>query len=339
MNLSDSIDTFILLQRAKHSPATVKLYESNLRQFLASVGNIRTKDVTHHHMVDFFYGPKGVAARSQPVTLNGVRARLLVYVKWARDEGHITQDVMRQVDRAKVFKKERQRLTPDQMLAAIEACRYPRDRIALAIACNTGIRVGSLIDLRVGDVDLAAGTLKYTNFKSKRERLLPITKELDTELRRWLKRYQEDVGPLRPQWYLVPSQWRHGWAKGANGRQQGDFYGFVPDRPIGRPWAIVHRALKEIGLDGDREGFHTFRRSAGRAVFETALHAGDPRALHLAQAFLDHEQASTTQIYIGQSHEREKLDEIMRGKAFLTRGQEARSANVVNLNERRAKRG
>lgn len=339
MNLSAAIDRFLLLQAARgNTPGTIKTYEVVLRQTLARVGNVRMRDVTTTHMEDVFYGPKGFAERQSASTLNNNRGRLVVFFRWAQGERLTDADPMRTITSRRVLKREFQRLTPEEMISAIEAATYPRDRAAVAIACNTGMRASSIAALRVGDLDLDAGTLKYLNVKSKRERTQPVSTELDSELRRWLLHYRTEcahlVEPLsrqryglREDWFLVPAR-KVEWAGcGAPTTHRSRLY---PDRPLKRPSDLVHRVLGEIGMDGKREGFHTFRRSAGRAVFEAAIDAGDPRAIHIAQSFLDHEQASTTQLYIGTSHEAQKLDEMLRGKRFLTRhAKPAPTDNVV----------
>jgi integrase len=336
--LSDAVDRFLGLQRARgNSINTIKTYDVLLRRVLTHVGNIPMRNLTHQHMEDVFYGPKGIATTQKSVnSFNNSRGMAAIFFRWARAEGLMQEDPMRNITARRKEHRERLRLTPEQMIAAIESCDYPRDRAAIAIAANTGMRASSIAALRVSDVDLEAGTIKYYNVKSRRERVLPITVDLDRELRRWFLYYRAECGPLAPGWYLVPAR-TFRWDGYAGGETQAQRSTLRPTDPWKRPSDLVHKVLGHLGVDGKGEGIHTFRRSSGRAVYEAALEAGDPRAIHLAQAFLDHEQASTTQAYIGTNFEQEKLHQIMRGKAFLTRNTDAvsESAAVVDLASRR----
>lgn len=307
MNLSDAIDQYLTLRAVKKSAGTVRCETSELKMFLAYTGNIRVAGLTAQRVQDYFYGPQGRHQQVQASSFNNTRARLLGFLKWCQDEGLVKTNLMRNIDRSKVYAKDRQRLTPQQMADMIEKVVHPRDRIAIALACNTGIRASSVEGLLVKDIDLNAGTIRYVNVKLRRERVLPITADLDRELRRWFVAYAELCGPLEQDWYLVPARPRGGWHDEV-----------IPTKPAGRIVRIAHAALAGIGVDEKGEGMHTFRRSAGRAVFETAIADGDPRAIYLTQAFLDHADPAQTMVYVGTNLEQQKLNDMLRGKDFLT---------------------
>ncbi|MEX2186739.1 MAG: tyrosine recombinase XerC [Pirellulales bacterium] len=61
-----------------------------------------------------------------------------------------------------------------------------RDRAILEVMYSAGLRVGELVGLVDGDVDLAEGLLRVRG-KGKRERLAPIGSYASRALRRWLK--------------------------------------------------------------------------------------------------------------------------------------------------------
>lgn len=328
MNLSEAITEYLRLRKNRLAASTYRDIQSELRQFLTTVGDRKVANLTVDHLENYFYGDTGRATTVQAATFNNCRANVLGFTRWLMDEGHTRQDLMRRIQRKKAYQRERQRLTPQQMQAAIDSCAHPRDRVAIAIACNTGMRASSAQVLRVKDVDLDRGEIQYINVKLRRERTLPITADLDQELRTWFAWYQQECGPLQDDWYLIPAR-----PRGGRGPCK-----VVPDKPAARARRIAHNALQGAGVDATGEGFHTFRRSAARAVFESALEAGDPRAIHITQAFLDHADAAMTARYIGTSHERQKLDDLLRGKKFINKTPEE-TANVVVVDFTRRRNG
>lgn len=346
LTLSDAIEAYLKIRRVKFKPTTTRCDANDLRRLLAHVGNVRLDKLTKDHLIDYFYGTHGrINSKARysdgPIaasTFNVERGRVKTFLDWCVEEGYIPVSPMRGVDRRRVGVKDRLRLTPEQMVELIEGAEYPRDRIVLALGCNTGLRSHAIANLRVGDVDLGAGVLRAYTSKTETTRGLPITLDLDVELRRWLAYYQDQCGPLQADWFLCPARYRFGWfVDPATGERDDDTSVIRPTVSVGRPVRIVHAGLARLGLDAKGEGFHTLRRSSGRAVFEAALEDGDPRAIHVAQAFLQHENAAMTQHYIGTSHERQRLDETMRGQAFLTR-RNAGSGAVVSLDAARRKR-
>jgi integrase len=339
MELQAAIDRYIQLRAAKRQPGTVRMEACELGLFLRATGNLKLATLTAKHVERYFYDPDtGRHQELSAASFNNSRARLFGFLRWCQDEGHIKSNLMREVERRKVYQKERLRLTPEQMLEAINQDMHPRDRIAVALACNTAMRVSSLTELRVGDVDLERGAIRYVNVKSQRERELPITADLDRELRRWLTWYTDQEGPLQPDWYLIPSRPRGG---GHLALEPGEHGPVIPTKPASNIKRIAHRVLEGIGLDAKGEGFHTFRRSVARAVFEAGMEAGDPRAIYIVKELCDHENVETTQRYVGTSFEKEKLDEMLRGKSFLAPkvvDTAAEQADVVSMEQWRQRR-
>lgn len=319
MNLSDAIAGYMDMRRAKFARTTWRMDESVLRRLLACVGEMPAGELTAAHISDFFYAEgTGMVHSMTGSTFNVNRSRLGSFCRWATDEGHLASDPMRKVERRKELKRHRQRLTGPEMAAVIDTADHPRDRALLALACNTGLRVRDILMLKVGDVDLDAGYLIATISKTKEEKVFPMTADLHEELRIWLEFYRYECDGLEPEWFLVPRRYDWGWVRDKDGEVNERGSSLRPDHPIGYPFRIIHDALSAAGFDGKGEGFHTLRRSAGRAVYEQAVAAGDPRAIHIAQAFYGHADARMTQHYIGTDEERRKLDELLRGKPFLS---------------------
>lgn len=342
MNLSDAIDRYIQVRQAKCAKSTSRCDANNLRHMLAHIGNVKMRDLNRDMMIDYFYGPKGRInhiVRGKPLessTFNAERGRIAAFLLWCVDEGYMSSTPLRGVERRRVGTRERLRLTPEQMIELIERTEYPRDRALIALGCNTGLRAHALSALRVGDVDLDRGYIRSYSSKTDNHKLHPITLELDRELRAWLTYYAKECGPLQPHWYLTPARWRLGRAAPLGGFD-GTLTVLRPECPVGRPIRVVHQALERIGLDSEGAGFHTLRRSSARAVFDQAVADGDARAIHIAREFLDHSSVVLTEGYIGTNAEKQRLEETLRGKAFLTK-RVSESTSVVNLADHRRKR-
>jgi integrase len=334
MYLSDAIDEYLQHRYAKKEEGTARCDKGELKMFLARTGNIQLKHLTVKHVNRYFYGDEaGQGGRNTevaPASFNNSRARLLGFMKWAQHRGYVRGTLMGDIERARAYEKQRVRLTPEQMAEAIEKAIHPRDRIAVAVGCNTGLRVSSLVQLRIGDIDLTAGKIKYVNVKLKRERFIPITADLDRELRRWFAWYEGYCGPLQDDWFLVPARPRGGGQDGIE---------VIPTQAAAKVLRVAHRVLKELGVDQKGEGFHTFRRSVGRAVYEQALSENNPRAVHVAQALLDHSSVVVTQRYLGTDFDQEALHEQLRGKSFLARDEVSDDNVVVKVDFGRRSRG
>lgn len=319
MNLSDAINGYLDMRRSKFARTTWRMDVSLLHRLHQDVGEIPAAALSATHISDFFYAEgTGLVHTMTGSTFNVNRSRLAGFCRWATDEGVLDVDPMRKVERRKEVRRARKRLTGPEMAAVIDTADHPRDRALLALACNTGLRVRDILALKVGDLDLDGGYLIAKISKTQEEKVFPITADLDGELRKWIAFYRYECDGLEPEWFLVPGRYDWGWVRDTNGEIAERGSSLRPDRPIGYPFRIIHAALSAAGFDGKGEGFHTLRRSAGRAVYEQAVAAGDPRAIHIAQAFYGHADARMTQHYIGTDEEKRKLDELLRGKPFLT---------------------
>lgn len=185
----------------------------------------------------------------------------------------------------RVTKRERLRLSPAELIRLLECTGHPRDRAVLALAMNTALRASEIAGLRLGDVDLDGGWLTVRITKSAVEDLMPVTLELDHELRVWLDFYAANTsGPLGPTAYLFPAKapgrWRYSTTPtpGVEQRMGNSVYvhgKLNPTMPIRKPAETVQRALRQSGYEiAAGEGLHTVRRSLARAFFDRESAAG-----------------------------------------------------------------
>lgn len=126
----------------------------------------------------------------------------------------------------------------------------------------------------MGDVDLEDGSLRVVISKTYEEDILPITSDLDVELRRWIAIYRKDLGrPLHVEDHLFPARKGsvYAWHKDEQGRSVRSRRppSWVPHRQVTHTERIVQHALAALGLSTKDEGTHTIRRAVARAFFDS----------------------------------------------------------------------
>ena len=162
----------------------------------------------------------------------------------------------------------RKYLKENELKALLEAPDNLRDHLILRVLYVTGMRVGELCALRVGDVDPDEETISIQTAKRHKEgRMVPIPDRTTMIL---LKQQSAGRGRKEP---LFQSQ------KG----------GFLSTRQVER---LVYKYAKQAGIDEDKRHPHVLRHT--HAVM--ALRSGiDLRTLQLN---LGHSSINTTAIYL-----------------------------------------
>jgi len=143
-----------------------------------------------------------------------------------------------------------------------------RDRAMLELLYATGMRASECLDLRLEDVNLAAGYVVCTG-KGRKQRLVPAGAEATA----WATRYLKDVRPLH-----------------TRRRDSGRLFVNSRGGRLSRQslWAIVRRAATRAGM---RASPHMLRHSFASHLLEGGAD------LRSVQAMLGHADIATTQIY------------------------------------------
>lgn len=266
-------------------------------------------------------GPGLRGSYSNTASLQQVVNHLRYFFTWAVRYGLVRPEIMEPLERHRMPRvqrgKRRRQLNVEQLSDLLEGCDDPWERVVCALAIHTAGRSGELVTLRVGDVDLEAGEIDWSRHKTGQTDYLPITADLDVELRRWLKEYDRLCGHLPtfgPDAYLVPK-------RSVVGRGTRRYH---PELPRGSGYATVvkkqlTRVLELDGTDLFGEGVHTVRRSVARALYEQLCqdHHSDP--ISVVQALLGHSSRVMTERYIGVESGRQERDRVLRGRSVLRR--------------------
>lgn len=325
-SLSDAIEDFLRFRKSQDvAKNTIARDQTTLRKFLLVNGNIWVHTVSERHVTHFF---EEIGKTKQSQSMRNDYSSLNLFFDWARQTKRMSLDNNPMYGRKppRAVTKERNRVHVSKFPALLDAAgqRSPRDRAAIALLLFTLARDGEITDLRHSDLDLEGGYLKVRVHKTRTEDRVPICAELDTELRRWLTHYTEEVGFLEPHYYLVPRR------KTTPLRDPGSraFHGavhqsYVPDRRLGELGRLVGPALGDIGFPvvdehGKRayEGAHTIRRSGARALYDRLAEGGYDRAIRIVQSMLHHSSVVMTEKYLGITHDRRTRDDILRGQVM-----------------------
>ncbi len=337
--LSDAIADYRKFRMSEgKAKNTLRQDRSILTRFLTTTGNIYVENITEAHVTEFM---SQMAVTRAPASLNLDLTILRTFFEWCRRTKRMPRSHDPMVGRKgpKVVRRERQRVHVSKFPALLDAAgdRHPRDRIFIALGLYTLSRVSEIVTMKVGDVDLDAGYITSTVWKSSKMDRLRISRDLDSELRRWLTWYSEQVGPLDPRMYLVPAR----ELKMEVGVLPADReFKIKPYSPVGNTATrMVKPALSDIGFSlSDQanlkgEGAHTLRRSGARAMFDKLSAEGHPRALRIVQAQLHHSNQTQTEQYIGAEMDRMDRDEALADFSLYD------STNVLDFQQFRKQSG
>lgn len=253
-----------------------------------------------------------LADRVAPSTLATRLGQMRSFLRYCHEaKGWLDRDPSLLLRAGKALPTIRRRLDRQGLLALLDQGRTPRDRILLALAANLALRGSEIAGLRVRDVNLPYAELSARIEKSAKADVMPVTVELDLELRRWLQIYRQACPALTAGSFLVPSQhfqpsngkvtWRH-------------------DVKFTEPHRVVQSALAGLGWEDTRqEGVHTVRRSVARLCFDMLTADGDPEALMTTMRLLHHSNPEVTLRYIGYDRQTEARDRFFKRQRFLTR--------------------
>jgi integrase/recombinase XerD len=129
--------------------------------------------------------------RRGPLSRQTVRTYLRAVnlcLKWAKAEGEPVPD-RAAAPLPRLAKTLPQVLTREQIAAIEAACPTERDRIIVRLLADTGMRVGELVSLRLGDVlQRSRGSFLRLRGKGERERQVPVMPQLANRIQRYASR-------------------------------------------------------------------------------------------------------------------------------------------------------
>ena len=200
MTLAEALVGLLADLRLRHySPKTLESYANQLKRFGEWLDDVLAADLRRVACADIDTYQRYV--HGEPI---GVETKALRLRAVKRLFDHLTASGQLLVHPAEhVVELHRKDRLPrsvltlkqvDQLLAAPDVATPLglRDRALLEVLYGTGIRVGELEQVRLGDVDLALQTLHIRCGKGDKPRMVPLGKAACD----WLRRYLEAVRPV-----------------------------------------------------------------------------------------------------------------------------------------------
>lgn len=330
ITLKNALDQWLQLTQGRYAKNTQRTNRSVTRQFLHITGDIQMRHLSQQHMETYFYEqPHGLAYTREASTVNLHRSILFAFTQYAMNRGWLRTNPMVNVRPLKVADKQRVRLSRDQLDQALELCRHPRDRMVIALCMYTGMRVSELLSLRMRDISLDKEEIHAKVHKTGKVDQFPISKELDEEFRRWFMFYQDRVGGLLPDYYVLPAKDARGPRGKGKFAELADDVALHPEITMRYPKYLLGYIFQGLGITHKGVGAHTFRRSVARLYYDRMCDEVDSKdhALRLTQTLLNHSTMSTTEGYIGLEKERAERDITIKGQPIFG----VRPENVVPL--------
>lgn len=329
MMFSEAIGLFVQSREDEDfAVSTVRLDRRKLQRIMDLTGDMPVHELkrTHFDRVSRIEIARGISDG----TVNTYQSSFASFCKWCVYSGYMDKNPVEGRRYRKHVPAKKDYIPIHQfpaLLDAAERCSMSgtRDRAFIAAGLYLMMRQSELTDLRIKDLDLASGTIDARIFKTREADVMPVSKEFDREMRKYLVYYEEDAGPLQPDWYLFP----------ATRRFRHDYWGMLPKARISKPEQIVHRTIKELGFEAEGPvGVHILRRSAARAALDELIAQGYDGALRRVQAWLHHKNSWTTEVYLGLTQDREIRNRETIGQPLFP---SLDSDNVVPLTDRRAR--
>lgn len=265
------------------SPHTVRAYEGDLLRFLdflaedylaRPVAEIEPAAVEPLAVRSFLarMSRDGVGRKSQGRALSSIRGLF----RFACREGVVDANPAEGVRTPKQGRTLPRHLRPGEVETLIEAAEGDnplefRDRAMLELLYAAGLRVGELVGLNWGDIDLSGRVLRVLG-KGGKERMVPFGSPATAALQRWLDGWEEIAGET---WDLDKAVFLN--HRGTR----------LSARSVGR---IIDRYVSKAGIAPGVHP-HTLRHTFATHLLEGGA---DLRAI---QELLGHSSLATTQRY------------------------------------------
>lgn len=181
------------LRAANRSEATIRIYLQALDYFTrwaraaGSADDVRA--IERRHIEDWMVHLRDRGIR--PATLSNYYRALQQFWKWLVDDGEIEASPMTHTSVPQVPEQPPPVLRHEEIKAVLDACAGSdftarRDTAILRLLLETGLRLGELAELKVGDVDWQYDVVLVTG-KGRRQRAAPFNRKTALALDRYLR--------------------------------------------------------------------------------------------------------------------------------------------------------
>jgi len=243
----------------RYSKSTQSVYMMMFKSFLNYSYPMPLHEITKQHVTWYhqkLINEKGISRSYQNQSINALKFYLEKVL--GRDRMYID------LDRPKQVKSLPEVLNMDEVMRIFQACSNLKHKVILLTIYSAGLRVGELLNLKIGDIDSKHMRIWVRQGKGNKDRATTLSSQLLPLLRKYYVQYQ-------PKTYLF------------EGQSGGQYTSSSIRRVLGR-------AVNKAGIR-KKVRPHTLRHSYATHMLEQGVN------LRYIQTLLGHTSPKTTEIY------------------------------------------
>jgi site-specific recombinase XerD len=202
MRLDAALAQFLKDRARRCTPRIVEWYSSHIRMFLlwASTENVSEIEAVSADHLDRFVAHSRERdqlrrpGKISPVTLKQRLSALATFFRWAYKLRLIQSNPAAELQLPKLARRLPKALTPDQVKTLLDVAMNTRERAAIYLMLDSGLRLGEVANLELQDLDLARGIAHVRHGKGDKERFVVFGEQARLALQAWLQERYASFG-------------------------------------------------------------------------------------------------------------------------------------------------
>ena len=171
------------------SAKTIKYYKSTINHLFDEIGKttaeITTNDIRSY--LAYYQEQK----QSSKVTIDNMRRIFSSFFSWLEDEDYIVKSPVRRIHKVRTDTLVKEVINDECMELLRDNCTEIRDLAMIDLLASTGMRVGELVQMNIGDVDFQERQCKVFG-KGNKEREVYFNARAKIHLQQYISQREDD---------------------------------------------------------------------------------------------------------------------------------------------------
>ena len=183
------------------SQGTIEFYSSKARRLFVYLEDVEQPidSITEETVEDYIFAMKEEKLSDTTINTNLRMVRAFLY--WCMEKGYLEQFSIKLVRADDPIKEPYTAQELEKLLTAPnrKSCSFAeyRNWVMVNFLLGTGCRASTLVNLKIGDLDLSAGMVTFRHMKARNQQMVPLAKSLVKVLEEYLEfRGGEQSEPL-----------------------------------------------------------------------------------------------------------------------------------------------